>query len=88
MDLLDFRESNGLWLFRLGPEKEGEVWGAVLREFKAAVAVYQRRYWRDRNHQWGVCITEENRAALIDIFDNARLCIETLENSMRLPGLD
>ena len=86
MDLLDFSAAGESWLFRLGSEKEGEVWLEVLGELKAAIPATQRSYWPDKNHLWGVLMTDHNRAALIDIFDNAKLCIEIIENSPRLPG--
>ena len=86
MDLLDFMAHTDSWWFRLGPRKEGEDWAEVLDEFKAAVPYSERGYYPEQNHLWGVHINDANRAALIDIFDNAKLCIEIIENSPRLPG--
>jgi hypothetical protein len=86
MDLKDFHHWDNRWWFRLGPEKEGESWMGILEEFKAGIPRIQRFYLPNMNHLWGVLETPENRATLIDLFDNARLCIEIVENSPRLPG--
>ena len=88
MDLLDFSETDYWWHFRLGPAKEGEVWMEIFLKFKAAIPPAYRSYIPHNNHLWGCVKTPENRAALIDIFGNAKLCIETLEMSQRLPGFE
>lgn len=88
MDLLDFQEADNYWWFRLGPEKEGEVWMEVLQEFKHAIPLNERAYQRQKRHLWGCLKTPQNREALIDIFDNAKLCIEILEMSRKLPGFE
>jgi len=88
MDLLDFTETENCWHFKLGPAKEGEIWMEILLEFKAAIPARQRIYSPKRDHRWGCLKTPKNRAALIDIFDNAKHCIETLELSRKLPGFE